>query len=150
MTRLNCPNCGAPIDIHRRSCENCGAPYERNEEKTVLYTDNAPVYIYQEPTKNIDPIKIQKILLAEENRRLRNQLNASIMNVNNMHGFGTIEECLNSIPRVESKTSSPCGVPDIREDPVCPENGMLKDILLFLPMCAPIIVFIILKALNII
>jgi hypothetical protein len=150
MTRLNCPNCGAPIDIHRRSCEYCGTPYERNEEKTVIYADNAPFYIHQEPIKNIDPIEFQKLLLAEENRRLRNQLNASIMNVNNMHGFGTIEECLNSIPRVESNTSNPCGVPDIREDPVCPEHSMLKDILLLLAMFTPVIVIIFLKVFNII
>ena len=148
MNRLNCPNCGAPIDIHRRSCEYCGTPYE--EKMAIYYADNAPVYIYQEPIKNIDPIKIQKLLLAEENRRLINQLNASIMNVNNMHGFGKIEECLNSIPKVESDSSTADCVPGIWEDPVCPEHSMLKDILLLLAMCAPVIIFIILKALNII
>lgn len=50
MTRLNCPNCGAPIDIHRRSCEYCGTPYDL-EDREVLYADNQPVYIYQEPIK---------------------------------------------------------------------------------------------------
>lgn len=48
MTRLNCPNCGAPIDIHRRSCEYCGTPYDL-EDREVLYADNQPIYIHQEP-----------------------------------------------------------------------------------------------------
>lgn len=151
MTRLNCPNCGAPIDIHRVSCEYCGTPYERNEEKTVFYADNAPFYIHSELIKNIDPIEFQRMLLIEEGRRLRSQINASIMNVNNMHGFGKIEECLNSIPRVESNTSSPCDVPDIWEEPVCPDDSsVLKKMLIVLAWMSPIIIFTILKTFNII
>lgn len=49
MTRLNCPNCGAPIDIHRRSCEYCGTPYDDGEEVS-LYADNKKaetVYIHK-------------------------------------------------------------------------------------------------------
>ena len=72
------------------------------------------------------------------------------MNVNNMHGFGKIEECLNSIPKVESNTSSPCGVSDIQEEPVCPENSITKDISSLILMFTPFIVFIILKVFNII
>lgn len=51
--RKNCPNCGAPIDIHRRSCEYCGTPYD-NSEEVSLYADNKKaetVYIYQDPIK---------------------------------------------------------------------------------------------------
>ena len=48
MTRLNCPNCGAPIDIHRRDCEYCGTPYDL-KDREVLYADNQPFYIYQDP-----------------------------------------------------------------------------------------------------
>lgn len=50
MTRLNCPNCGAPIDIHRRSCEYCGTPYDNGEEIS-LYADNKKVetvYIHKQ------------------------------------------------------------------------------------------------------
>lgn len=170
----NCPNCGAPIDIHRVSCEYCGTPYERDDihvrqsEEMIFYADNKPVYIYQEPL-NIDPIEIQKRILEAQNRRLRNELNAAIAGVNNtmsissalntlnanvlssgMHGSGKIEECLNSIPRAESSSSTADCVPGIWEDPVCPEHSMLKDILLLLAMFAPVIVFIFLKVFNII
>lgn len=48
MTRLNCPNCGAPIDIHRKDCEYCGTPYDL-KDREVLYADNQPFYIYQDP-----------------------------------------------------------------------------------------------------
>ena len=108
----NCPNCGAPIDIYRRSCEYCGTPYERDDihvrqsVEMLFYADNKPVYIYQEPL-NIDPIEVQKRILEEQNRRLRNELNAAIAGVNNanvfsngMHGSETIEECCNALPRV--------------------------------------------------
>lgn len=120
----NCPNCGAPIDIHRVSCEYCGTPYERDDihvrqsEEMLFYADNQPVYIYQEPL-NIDPMEVQKRILEAQNRRLRNELNAAIAGVNNamsissalntlnanvlssgMHGSGTIEECCNALPRV--------------------------------------------------
>lgn len=141
MTK-NCPNCGAPIDIHRRSCEYCGTPYERNEEKMALYADNIPLYIYQEPSllKCINPIELQKMILAEENRRLRNQLDASIMNAN-MHGFGKIEECCNAFPKIsyhESKTES------------VKDRSMLKATLMSSLVLLPIVGIFILKLLNII
>ena len=32
----NCPNCGAPIDLSRRSCEYCGTPYLK---KTTILSE---------------------------------------------------------------------------------------------------------------
>ena len=101
MTKLNCPNCGAPIDIHRRSCEYCGTPYERDNihvrqsGEMLFYADNKPVYIYQEPL-NIDPIEIQKRILEEQNRRLRNELNAAIAGVNNAMSISSVLNTLNA------------------------------------------------------
>lgn len=46
MTRLNCPNCGAPIDIHRRSCEYCGTPYDM--EEPTKWNDNQYATLVQE------------------------------------------------------------------------------------------------------
>lgn len=55
MTRLNCPNCGAPIDIHRIDCEYCGTPYELDEDEvevTIFYADNVPVEITKRRINN--------------------------------------------------------------------------------------------------
>ena len=42
----NCPNCGAPIDIHRQSCEYCGTPYE----KEVYLVEAPSLYIESDPS----------------------------------------------------------------------------------------------------
>lgn len=45
----NCPNCGAPIDIHRIDCEYCGTPYDLDDCEVEIiiayYADNQPVEI---------------------------------------------------------------------------------------------------------
>lgn len=161
MTRLNCPNCGAPIDIHRRSCEYCGTPYDL-EDREVFYADNQPIYIHQEPIKwNDNQYATLAKRLADASARAGtsfNDLNNSIQNLQSKLNYVNsqtwqaeqIRECVNAYPRAESNSSTADCVPGIWEDPVCPEHSMLKDILLLLAMCAPVIVFIILKALNII
>lgn len=102
MTRLNCPNCGAPIDIHRRSCEYCGTPYD-NDEEVSLYVDNKiveTVHIYQ------DPIEWYK----EDIRRLQANLSQLIQcNAISMADARArldaaaweeekIRQCMNSVP----------------------------------------------------
>ena len=131
MKNKNCPNCGAPIDIHRRSCEYCGTPYDL-EDQEVFYADNQAIYIHQEPIKwNDDQYATLVKRLADASTRVG-------MSFNDLN---------NSIQNLQNKLNC---VPGIWEDPVCPEHSMLKDILLLLAMCAPVLVFIILKALNII
>lgn len=44
--QTNCPNCGAPIDIHRKSCEYCGTPYE----KEVYLVEAPSLYIESDPS----------------------------------------------------------------------------------------------------
>lgn len=40
--QTNCPNCGAPIDIHRKSCEYCGTPYEKSNDIHIEVTAPDP------------------------------------------------------------------------------------------------------------
>ena len=40
--QTNCPNCGAPIDIHRKSCEYCGTPYEKSNDIRIEVTAPDP------------------------------------------------------------------------------------------------------------
>lgn len=54
MTRLNCPNCGAPIDIHRKDCEYCGTPYDLKDQEVLYYADNQVVYITESPIKHYE------------------------------------------------------------------------------------------------
>ena len=49
----NCPNCGAPIDLSRRSCEYCGTPYYF--ESDIQQLEKAKVEIYQSE-KNIEAL----------------------------------------------------------------------------------------------
>ena len=76
MTRLNCPNCGAPIDIHRRDCEYCGTPYDL-KDREVLYADNQPVYIYQ------DPIEWNVNALERINKSLRQSIDRTSISICN-------------------------------------------------------------------
>lgn len=50
--KTNCPNCGAPVDIHSAACPYCKTPYciigvdlSDAEDMTVLYADNAPIAV---------------------------------------------------------------------------------------------------------
>lgn len=161
MTRLNCPNCGAPIDIHRRSCEYCGTPYDL-EDRAVLYADNQPVYIYQEPIKwnddalnrfnetikrGIERTSFDICCTEAKLRHIEAQLQAK-----NLEAWQQelTRQCVNAYPKVESESSGTDCVPGIWDEPVCPENSILKSILELLLICAPFIAFIILKALNVI
>ena len=108
MVRLNCPNCGAPIDIHRKDCEYCGTPYDL-KDREVLYADNQAVYIHQEPIKwNNDQI----INLSAQTARgmsktawsldtdikmLLNQIRANEFQIWQQQ---QIRECCNSLPKV--------------------------------------------------
>ena len=75
MTKLNCPNCGAPIDIHRKDCEYCGTPYDLRDQE-VLYADNQPFYIYQNPIEWSDNASQAKNLEAWRQELTRQCVNA--------------------------------------------------------------------------
>lgn len=152
MTRLNCPNCGAPIDIHRKDCEYCGTPYDL-KDLDVLYADNQPIYIYQ------DPIEWNDNALDRFNEAIKRGIERTSIGImetqlqaKNLEAWQQelTRQCVNAYPKAESELSSTDCMPGIWEDPVCPEHGMLKDILLLSTIFAPAIVFIILKILNII
>ena len=101
--RKNCPNCGAPIDIHRRSCEYCGTPYD-NSEEVSLYADNKKVetvYIHKRnavDTYENDLRRLQAELsqLVQRNAislgAARAQLNAAVWEEEK------IRQCMNSVP----------------------------------------------------
>lgn len=108
MTRLNCPNCGAPIDIHRRDCEYCGTPYDL-KDLDVLYADNQPIYIHQDPIEwNDDQIRNLSAQIARgmsktawsldtEIKMLQSQMQANELQ---MWQEQRIKECCNSLPKV--------------------------------------------------
>ena len=102
MTRLNCPNCGAPIDIHRLSCEYCGTPYD-NDEEVSFYADNKiveTVHIHQDPIewykKDIRRLQAQLSQLIQCNAisiaDARAQLDAAAWEEEK------IRQCMNSVP----------------------------------------------------
>lgn len=39
MKNLNCPNCGAPIDIHSEKCAYCDTPYETSTSDLRMTAD---------------------------------------------------------------------------------------------------------------
>lgn len=43
MNKINCPNCGAPIDGFLNKCPYCDAPYIDGQEEIILYADNVPI-----------------------------------------------------------------------------------------------------------
>ncbi len=44
MNKINCPNCGAPIDIHAEKCAYCDTPYVFDDRRgTTLYANDKPI-----------------------------------------------------------------------------------------------------------
>lgn len=112
MTRLNCPNCGAPIDIHRRSCEYCGTPYDM-EDRIVLCADNQPVYIYQEPIKwndNQYATLVQELANASARAGLM-----SLNDFNNSFNNNSIQNLQSKLNYVNSQTCQAYQAEQIRQ-----------------------------------
>ena len=58
-TNTNCPNCGAPIDIHAEKCAYCDTPYYTflPTRRTTYYANNRPVPTYTE--LDIDEVRYE-------------------------------------------------------------------------------------------
>lgn len=144
--RKNCPNCGAPIDIHRRSCEYCGTPYD-NSEEVSFYADNKKaetVYIYQDPIEwhkedirrlqaNLSQlIQCNAISLADA----RSQLDAAAWEEER------IQQCMNSVPLTSygPLTESKVEVIDNRTDGIWKVVRWMLKVLIALTPIASIII----------
>ena len=147
MNKLNCPNCGAPIDIHRRSCEYCGTPYD-NSEEVSLYADNKKaetVYIHKRDAVDTYENDLRR-LQAELSQLIqcnaislgsaRARLNALAREEER------IRQCMNSVPLVSygPLTEPKVEVIDNRHDGIWKAvRWMLKVLIALTPIAAIII-----------
>ena len=148
MTKLNCPNCGAPIDIHRRSCEYCGTPYDNSEEVFSFYADNKKVetvYIHQEPIKkwhedNLRRLQMELSQLAQCNAISLSDARARLDAMSSEEE--RIRQCMNSVPLTSygPLTESKVEVIDNRTDGIWKAvRWMLKVLIALTPIAAIII-----------